>query len=157
MISVGCFARRGLSVVSYLQQPDVQFFPVFQQAVPLGCCSGSRAVNSRQHCSTDRDSRGGCVAWKVLSPHLSLSKFVPLGYVVSCAAEHTAGLSSASARTMIALPTSMSVVSHQRRGRRDAVGVHFPSAATARVEQADIVLRERTTGSTYTTWISKGR
>lgn len=151
MISVDCCVRLGLEEVSYSQQPDVQFFPVFPQAVPLGCCSGSRAVNSRQDCSTDRDSRGCYVAWKVLCPRLSLSIVVPLGYAVSCVSEHTAGLFLASARMMIALPTSMSVVSHQLRGKRDAVGVHFPSAASAQVEQADIVLRVRTTGSTYTT------
>lgn len=155
MISVGCFARPVLLVVSYSQQPDVQFFPGFLQAVPLDCFSGSRATNSRRHCSTDRESRGCCGAWKVSYPHLSLSIVVSLGYVVSCVSEHTAGLSSASARMMIALPTSMFVV-HQLRGRRDVVGVHFPSAATARAEQADIVLLARTRESTYTTQISNG-
>lgn len=91
----------------------------------------------------------------VLFPHLSLSIVVSLGYVVSCVSEHTAGLSSALARMMIALPTSMFVV-HQLRGRRDVVGVHCPSAATARAEQADIVLLARTRESTYTNQISNG-
>lgn len=80
--------------------------------MPLDSSADNRAGNSMQRCSTDKDPRGGYVAWKVSSPHLSLSTVVFLDYVVSYVSEHKASPSSASARTMIDLPTSIFVVTH---------------------------------------------